>query len=131
MCLTALPLPCPAGKLSTMQGKHDAEMAVLKSKITALQAEKSKLTDKIRRTEREDADKAAEAAKVAASGINEVAQAGGGAAVEEVELTSAEKQRRNMKAPVYQHWSSPVLLQTAMRFIPPRPFWAPAEWGRR
>ena len=77
--------------------------------------EYSKLTDKIRRTEREDADKAAEAAKVAASGINEVVQAGGGAAVEEVELTPAEKQRRNMKAPVYQHWSSPVLLQTAMR----------------
>jgi hypothetical protein len=48
--------------------------------------EYSKLTDKIRRTEREDADKAAEAAKVAASGINEVVQAGGGAADEEVEF---------------------------------------------
>ena len=32
-----------------MQGKHDAEMAVVKSKVTALQADKSKLTDKIDR----------------------------------------------------------------------------------
>ena len=75
MCLTALPLPCPAGKLSTMQGKHDAEMAVLKSKITALQAEKSKLTDKMDRLQDDKITARTAAAKDKESAVNSL-QAG-------------------------------------------------------
>ena len=75
--------------------------------------EYTKLTDDIRQKEKGEAAAEAEAANVAESGIKTVTRVGGDGIFEEV--SRAEMSRRGMKAPVFKHWSTPVLLSTEER----------------